>query len=370
MLDNTKKLGPAIDVSNVNFAYGKGENKKQVLFDNNLTISRGEIVILTGPSGSGKTTLLTLIGILRSLQEGSIEFLGQSLGGLIDRQKHEARKNIGFIFQAHNLFESLSAVGTLKVAMQLRPKERNFPGMTGAEDLLIRLGLEERLGYKPGNLSGGQKQRVAIARALVNHPKLILADEPTAALDAESGKIVIDLFRERAEKEGATVIIVTHDNRILGSADRIVNMIDGHINTNVLVKERLRLIEFLKNCDVFANTSPALIDSIAERLQTEIYEDGVAVIRQGDVGDKFYLVDKGRLSVLISENGEEKEVRQLEESDFFGELALLKDAPRSATVVADGPVELLSLTKDVFLSAIEEAPTLGEELRSMYMSGR
>ena len=133
------------------------------------------------------------------MQKGSIEFLGRELLGLSNKDKHNLRKEIGFIFQHHNLFDSLSAMDTLRVAMQLQtPGLTNEKAKANAAELLSRLGLKERMYYKPNRLSGGQKQRVAIARALINHPKMILADEPTAALDQESGQIVIDLFK-RAE---------------------------------------------------------------------------------------------------------------------------------------------------------------------------
>ena len=356
----------SIEIANVDYAFGKGESSKQVLFDNNLVITPGEIVIMTGPSGSGKTTLLTLIGALRSVQKGSIRFLGRELAGMSDAGKQELRKDIGFIFQHHNLFESLTAIDTLGVAQQLRPngdgvaerRKRSF-------DLLDRLGLGQRATYKPHRLSGGQKQRVAIARGLVNHPKLILADEPTAALDQESGKTVVDIFKERAAKEGATILIVTHDNRILDSADRIVNMVDGNIHSNVLIKEHLRLCEYLAKCPVFEQTKPSVLNNLVHHLGTETFADGEAVFQQGDSGDKLYLIDRGVAGVLI----DGAEVATLGEGDIFGELALLEDAPRAATIVAKGPLHCHTMPKDIFLSVVNEAPTLGAELRSLYMAG-
>jgi putative ABC transport system ATP-binding protein len=176
-----------IRAADVNYAYGNGETRTQVLFDNDLEISRGEVVIMTGPSGSGKSTLLTLIGALRRMQEGSLEVLGQDLSRASERDQVELRKNIGFIFQQHNLFSSLTAIENVRMATALRRdsvQEMN----NRCIEILGKLGLGERMNHLPAELSGGQKQRVAIARALVNHPALVLADEPTASLDAESSR--------------------------------------------------------------------------------------------------------------------------------------------------------------------------------------
>ncbi|MGH7193751.1 MAG: ATP-binding cassette domain-containing protein, partial [Candidatus Saccharimonadales bacterium] len=203
----------------MNHSFGQGELRKQVLFDNHLELARGEIVIMTGPSGSGKTTLLTLIGALRSIQDGSIRVLGRELKGLSSRQLVEVRRDVGFIFQAHNLFESLTAFQNVSMAMELKTSDRRAIEQR-VEELLSTLGLGQRVYYKPEALSGGQKQRVAIARALANEPKLILADEPTAALDRESGRDVVELLQKFAKEESCTVLMVTHDNRILDVADR------------------------------------------------------------------------------------------------------------------------------------------------------
>lgn len=220
----------AIKIENLNFYFGAGELKKQVLFDISLDLPQGQIVILTGPSGSGKTTLLTLIGALRTLQEGSLQVLGREIVGLSNRELIAVRRNIGFIFQAHNLFESLTASQNVEMSVELG--DRIDQKRQLAADMLSKLGLEERIHYKPNALSGGQKQRVAIARAMVNHPKIILADEPTAALDKASGRDVVNLMRRMCEEEGCTVLMVTHDNRILDVADRIINLVDGRLESD------------------------------------------------------------------------------------------------------------------------------------------
>ncbi|HSM83466.1 MAG TPA: ATP-binding cassette domain-containing protein [Nodosilinea sp.] len=220
----------SVQVRHLNYFFGKGDLRKQVLFDISLDLHPGQIVIMTGPSGSGKTTLLTLIGALRSANDGSLQVLNQELVGLGNRQLVEIRRNIGFIFQAHNLFESLTAAQNVEMAVELTG---NFRGKRQqAVAMLGELGLSERADYKPAALSGGQKQRVAIARALVNQPQLILADEPTAALDKKSGRDVVTLMQHLAQEKGCTILMVTHDNRILDVAHRIINLVDGRLESD------------------------------------------------------------------------------------------------------------------------------------------
>src|SRR5438105_4056048 len=240
-----------VSVRKLNHYFGEGESRKQVLFDDSLELRPGEIVIVTGPSGSGKTTLPTLVGGLRSIQEGSIRVLGQELAGLGKQKLVAVRRGIGFIFQAHNLFESLTALQNVRLGLELQPLPEHTVKLR-AVDMLTRLGLGQRLHHKPQTLSGGQRQRVAIARALVNQPRLVLADEPTAALDREAGRDVVNVLQAMAREQATTVVIVTHDNRILDVADRIVNMVDGRIVSNVAVKEEVVICEFLSRCPAFA----------------------------------------------------------------------------------------------------------------------
>ena len=222
-------MEPVISISNLDHYFGTGQLRKQVLFDINLEINAGEIIIMTGPSGSGKTTLLTLCGGLRSAQSGSLKVLGTELCGASARQLTIERRHHGYIFQAHNLHESLTALQNVKMGLELHP-EYSVPEMTEKSIAMLELvGLDKRVNYYPESLSGGQKQRVAIARALVSEPKILLADEPTAALDKQSGRDVVDLMQKLAKEQGCTILLVTHDNRILDVADRIVNMEDGRL---------------------------------------------------------------------------------------------------------------------------------------------
>lgn len=365
MPDADEGRQPTVRVRHLNHVFGSGEARSQVLFDNNLEIMPGEIVIMTGPSGSGKTTLLTLMGGLRTIQDGSIEILGQELHGLSGRELVEVRRGIGFIFQAHNLFESLTAYQTVKMALELHDLSQAAMHDRIIE-MLTALGLSHRIHYKPEALSGGQKQRVAIARALANRPKLILADEPTAALDERSGRDVVNLLQQLSREEQCTSLIVTHDNRILDVADRIVNMVGGHIISNVLIEESVVVCQFLSKCDVFKNFSPEMLSTVAEKMTKEFHSAGAVIFSQGDEGDKFYLIRKGSVDVFIAEGGSERLVRTMGEGEFFGEIALLTGEKRSATIKAREDVELYALGKTDFDAAVAVSPTFGEQLRKVY----
>ncbi len=231
-MSTSNSEGIAISIQNLDHYFGQGQLRKQVLFDINLEINTGEIVIMTGPSGSGKTTLLTLVGGLRSAQSGSLQVLGQELCGATAQQLTRARKHHGYIFQAHNLHGSLTALQNVKMGLELHQDLSTADMKARSIAMLEQVGLGERIDYYPDDLSGGQKQRVAIARALVSHPKLVLADEPTAALDSKSGRDVVNLMQTLAKEQGCTILLVTHDNRILDVADRIVTMEDGVLKRN------------------------------------------------------------------------------------------------------------------------------------------
>jgi putative ABC transport system ATP-binding protein len=220
---------PAIKIHNLSHYFGQGKLQKQVLYDIDLEINSGEIILMTGPSGSGKTTLLTLVGGLRSAQSGSLQILGKELYGATPQALTEVRRHHGYIFQAHNLHSSLTALQNVRMGLELHSEYSNAEMNACATEMLETVGLGDRIDYYPDDLSGGQKQRVAIARALVSHPQLVLADEPTAALDSKSGRDVVDLMQTLAREQGCTILLVTHDNRILDIADRILKMEDGRL---------------------------------------------------------------------------------------------------------------------------------------------
>jgi putative ABC transport system ATP-binding protein len=218
-----------LNVNRLNYYYGEGAARLHALVDVHLSVRKGEIVILEGPSGSGKTTLLTLIGCLRKVQEGSIQLLGTELYGSSNYKRTIMRRRIGFIFQAHNLHRSLTARQNVRMALEVRGIEDEKKALSSVDTVLNSVGLGDRLYHMPSELSGGQRQRVAVARALVGEPDLLLADEPTAALDKKSGRDVVDLMKKLSVERGTTVFMVTHDNRILDIADRLICMEDGCI---------------------------------------------------------------------------------------------------------------------------------------------
>ncbi|MGK7867546.1 ATP-binding cassette domain-containing protein [Falsiroseomonas sp. E2-1-a20] len=216
-------------LTGVTYAYGEGELRRPVLRDVDLSVEPGEIVLLTGPSGSGKTTLLTLIGALRAMQDGSARVLGQELRGAHERTRVALRRRIGFIFQNHNLLGFLTARQNVAMAMEQDGTTTEAGRLSRAAEILGQVGLADHVDKLPSQLSGGQRQRVSVARALATDPGLVLADEPTAALDKASGQEVVQLLRGLAKSRGVPILLVTHDPRILDIADRIVAMEDGRI---------------------------------------------------------------------------------------------------------------------------------------------
>jgi len=212
---------PLIAAERVSYFYGEAPLRKQILFDVNLEIRAGEIIILTGPSGSGKTTLLTLIGGLRSTQEGSLRVLGRELRGADDAALAAVRRRIGYIFQSHNLLDALTASQNVQMSMLLHPPLPPAAMRAKAEHALESVGLGQRIDHHPDELSGGQKQRVAIARALVMKPKAMLFDEPTSALDPRLVGEVLAVVGDLAAA-GQTMVIVTHE---IAFARRVANRV-------------------------------------------------------------------------------------------------------------------------------------------------
>lgn len=220
---------PVVIIKDLDHYFGDGALRKQILFKVNLTLNAGELVMLKGPSGSGKTTLLTLMGALRSAQFGSLKVFGQELVNAKKSKLIKIRRKIGYIFQSHNLLECLTARQNVQMSVELHNSISSKEAKEKSLAMLAAVGLAEWANYYPHNLSGGQKQRVAIARALVSHPKMVLADEPTASLDSKTGHEVVKLMQKLAKEQGCTILIVTHDNRILDVADRIVELEDGRL---------------------------------------------------------------------------------------------------------------------------------------------
>jgi putative ABC transport system ATP-binding protein len=353
---------PIVRAEGVNFSYGEGDSRNQVLFENGLEVAPGQLVVMTGPSGSGKTTLLTLIGALRSLQEGRIELLGNELSALPARELVRVRRDIGFIFQLHNLFEALTAYENVKMALQLAEDCSAAVMRERGVAMLERLGLGHRINYKPHSLSGGQRQRVAIARALAGRPKLVLADEPTAALDKDATHNVVRLFKDMTVDHGTAILMVTHDHRIIELADRLVHMVDGRIVSDIVLNDALRICEFLKGVEAFKNLTPIELTNVAERMMRRQFMPGEVIIHEGDVGEELFLISEGEVEVERAGH----EVARLGPGDFFGELALMSGNPRNATVIASRPVDTYILGKDDFRSAIEASQSFREQLRRVY----
>jgi putative ABC transport system ATP-binding protein len=259
-----------IRVSGLNHSFGKGELRKQILFDVSTEIQAGEIVIVTGPSGSGKTTMLTLVGALRSAQEGSVQILGEELRDAKPKTLEKVRKQIGFIFQQHNLLGALTSVQNVELGLRASGKYKRPEMRKRARDMLASVGLEDRIHHKPGQLSGGQRQRVAIARALVSEPAMLLADEPTASLDKKSGREVVDHMKRLAREKETTILLVTHDNRILDIADRIVHLEDGRLSTftDAVVANNRHMMEMLAD-----HRQKQDLDKVVEKMDEQEFRE-------------------------------------------------------------------------------------------------
>ena len=222
-------MQPAIAVRQLTKMYAEGTAGTLALRNVDLDVHGGELLMLVGPSGSGKTTLLSIMGCILTPSSGSVRIAGREIVGLREKDLPAIRlRHIGFVFQGFNLFPTLTAGENVELMLDLE-------GVSGsvakrrAQELLDQVGLGGKYGSFPADMSGGQKQRVAIARALAGEPGIILADEPTAALDSHTGRNVMEMMSELAHKRGRAVVIVTHDSRVLSFADRIVRIEDGAI---------------------------------------------------------------------------------------------------------------------------------------------
>ncbi len=259
-----------IVVQGLNHAYGKGELRKQILFDVSVEIGAGEIVIVTGPSGSGKTTLLTLVGALRSTQEGSVQILGEQLRGAKPATLEKVRRRIGFIFQQHNLLGALTAQQNVQLGVRASGRYPKSEHRRRAREMLNAVGMGERLNHRPDQLSGGQRQRVAIARALAAEPAIVMADEPTASLDRQSGREVVDRMKFLAREHGTPILLVTHDNRILDIADRIVHLEDGRLSTftDAVIANNRHMMQMLAD-----NRHKQPIEEVVDQLDEQAFRE-------------------------------------------------------------------------------------------------
>ncbi|MBV8270211.1 MAG: ABC transporter ATP-binding protein [Planctomycetaceae bacterium] len=222
-------MKPTIVVRGVYKGFGSGQRRTMILHRISMEVDRGETVFLVGPSGSGKTTLLSLLGCLLTPDRGSVRILGREVAGAHPEELKSFRRDyLGFVFQTFNLFPTLSALDNVRLALCMRGVSLTVAKARAAE-LLGQVGLGHRMRLRPTQLSTGECQRVAVARALANEPAILLADEPTASLDAENGQAVMRLLTRMTEERGVTLVIVTHDNRIFPFADRILRLEDGYL---------------------------------------------------------------------------------------------------------------------------------------------
>ncbi|HKI20480.1 MAG TPA: ATP-binding cassette domain-containing protein [Isosphaeraceae bacterium] len=355
---------PAVSIHGLNHWYGAGANKAQALADIDLEIDRGEVVILTGPSGSGKTTLLTVIGALRRVEQGNVRVLGRDVRRLDNAGQVALRRDVGFIFQFHNLFDSLTAIENVRMATALKPgsvAEMN----RRSEAILTRLGMADRMDHLPSELSGGQNQRVAIARALVNQPAMVLADEPTASLDAESGQEVLTVLHELASGSSrTTVLIVTHDQRVLDRADRIVNLVSGRIVSNVRTDRAVRIVGMLQKLPRCEGMSPSTLTRIAERMTAESRAPGDVIVREGEFGDRLYLINQG----VADATSQGQPPGKLTSGDAFGQITEFTETRVRETVTARTPLELFVLTHDAFQQVLQTDKDLAQRVKLHLMT--
>lgn len=222
-------MSAAISVRNVTKSYQEGTSGILALAGVDMTVERGEIVLLMGPSGSGKTTLLSIMGCILRPTSGEVLVEGKNVTGLDEQSLPAVRlRHIGFVFQGFNLFPTLTAGENVELTLKLKGL-RGKEARAEARRLLQLVRLEEKYNSYPADISGGQKQRVAIARAVAGSPEIVLADEPTAALDFQSGKTVVEMMATLAHEQNRAVVIVTHDSRLVEYADRIVHIEDGRV---------------------------------------------------------------------------------------------------------------------------------------------
>lgn len=342
MVDSTP-----IQVENVSYSFGKGELRKQVLFDVNIEVTAGEIVILTGPSGSGKTTLLTLIGALRTVQEGSVKVVDKDLTNASGRDLVKVRRKIGYIFQQHNLLNSLSAAENVQMALGFEHRQARTKLNERIETVLDQVGMTPHMNKPPDQLSGGQLQRIGVARALVHHPRIILADEPTASLDKNTGRDVVQLIQRLAQEEGAAAVLVTHDNRILDIADRILHLEDGRIRNlmDAVGDDAGRLLNLMARHDPNSYSELAAFALALTRVAAadrRIMEEEYAQIRQ--ILRDVSRLSEGEAELVLQLSRSMLGIRGRDEAHAPARSELLLDALHTVAS-ADGTVSPEELTE-------------------------
>ncbi len=338
-------MSQIIGIENLNHYYQEGKKQKQILFGIDLQIEPKEVVILTGASGSGKTTLLSLIGCMRSVQEGSLKVLTHELKGANEIQRMQIRRRIGYVFQHFNLLDFMTVEQNVMVSLELQENFSHSQARNQSREILTAVGLGQHLDAYPRDLSGGQKQRVAIARALVHRPRLLLADEPTSALDRQTGREVTELMTRLAKEQGSAVLIVTHDSRIFSASDRIVRMEDGKLDIDYQGQLSIAL--------------PTLTDKqlfeLIPQLKMLTFPPGEIVIRQGELADKFYILIEGEVEVIQElPNSKSKLLKTLGPNTYFGEIGLLQETKRTATVRAttDAAIKVLVIDRYDFYQMV------------------
>jgi len=327
--------------------YQTGRLITEALCGIDLVIRSRTSVFLTGCSGSGKTTLISLIGCLRSVQHGSLKLFGQEMNGAGQAQLYRMRRLIGFVFQHFNLLDFMTISQNVQQSLRFQPGCSGRKARLMSEEILERVGLGDRIDSYPFEISGGQKQRVAIARALVHGPKLVLADEPTAALDSVTGREIIEMFQKLAKEQNSAVLVVTHNTRILDNADEIFELDDGRLGT--AAREHLSLaLPPLTDCE---------LDEIVKYTFLRIYRPGQTIICQGGPAEFFYILLKGEVEIMCSRQGSNEKITANlnRRGDFFGETGLMhKDNlyPESVRAAGTQDVEVLVINQDSFQKMI------------------
>lgn len=268
-----------LELKGIYKTYNQGNMDVPVLKDVNLSVDEGEYVAIMGPSGSGKSTLMNIIGCIDKPTEGEYILDGENIEKCKDRELSFIRnKQIGFVFQNFNLLPRQSALDNVGLPLQYA-KVAKRKRKARCLEVLKMVGLEDRVNFKPTQLSGGQKQRVAIARAMVNHPKILLADEPTGALDSKSGIQVMELFKE-LHNSGVTIIMITHSDEIASHADRVVKIIDGELyftdgDKNLINSSNNSVDTFVDNTSVALSTEPTEATNIEASTSVDVSFDNM-----------------------------------------------------------------------------------------------